>query len=92
LYGEIMSQYSKAILATDLPGYEAIVYLRPRRKQEYLKMVQNGDGNFKFERFTPSRVGFYLWLESLSPSLGARITRNLVEAFSPDGSKKAEAG
>ncbi|HON81692.1 MAG TPA: hypothetical protein PLN56_05860 [Methanoregulaceae archaeon] len=87
-YYEIMNLYSKAILATDLPGYDAIVYLRPRRKQEYLKMVQNGDGNFKFERFTPARVGFYLWLESISPSLGARITRNLVDAFSPDGSKK----
>jgi hypothetical protein len=33
-------------------------------------------------------VGFYLWLESLPPSLGARITRNLVDAFSPNGSKK----
>jgi hypothetical protein len=90
-YSEIMKRYSKAILATDLPGYEAIVYLRQRRKQEYLKMVQNGDGNFKFERYTPSRVGFYLWLESLQPSLGAKITRNLVDAFSPNGSKKERA-
>ncbi|NYT07646.1 MAG: hypothetical protein GKC05_05260 [Methanomicrobiales archaeon] len=90
-YGEIMKRYSKAVLATDLPGYEAIVYLRQRRKQEYLKMVQNGDGDFKFERFTPSRVGFYLWLESLPPSLGARITRSLVDAFSPNGSKKKHA-
>ena len=90
-YGEIMNRYSKAILATDLPGYEPIVYLRQRRKQEYLKMVQNGDGNFKFERYTPSRVGFFLWLESLPPSLGARITRSLVDAFSPNGSKKERA-
>ncbi len=90
-YQELMKRYSKAVLATDLPGYEAIVYLRQRHKQEYLKMVQNGDGNFKFERLTPSRVGFYLWLESLSPSLGARITRNLVDAFTPNGSKKGQA-
>ena len=90
-YQELMNRYSKAVLATDLPGYEAIIYLRQRRKQEYLKMVQNGDGNFKFERVTPSRVGFYLWLESLSPSLGARITRNLVDAFTPNGSKKGKA-
>lgn len=90
-YPELMKGYSKAVLATDLPGYEAIVYLRQRRKQEYLKMVQNGDGNFKFERVTPSRVGFYFWLESISPSLGARITRNLVDAFTPNGSKKGQA-
>jgi hypothetical protein len=86
-YSDIMKHFSKAILATDLPDYEPIVYLRPRRKKEYLKMVLNGDGNFKFERYTPARVGFFLWLETLSPSLGARITRNLLDAFSPNGSK-----
>jgi hypothetical protein len=86
-YSEIMKHFSKAVLATDLPGYEPIIYLRPRRKKEYLKMVQNGDGDFKFERYTPSRVGFFLWLESLPPSLGARITRNLLDAFSPNGKK-----
>ena len=86
-YNDIMKHFSKAVLATDLPGFEPIVYLRPRRKKEYLKMVQNGDGNFKFERYTPARVGFFLWLESLPPSLGARITRNLLNTFSPNGSK-----
>jgi hypothetical protein len=90
-YGEIMKHFSKAVLATDLPGYEPIIYLRPRRKKEYLKMVQNGDGDFKFERYTPSRVGFFLWLESVPPSLGARITRNLLDAFSPNG-KKSKKG
>ena len=49
-YTDIMNNYSKAVLATDLPGFDPIIYLRNRRKQEYLKMVQNGDGNFKFER------------------------------------------
>jgi hypothetical protein len=83
-----MSRYSKAVLATDLPGYEPIVYLRQRRKQEYLKMVRNGDGNFKFERYTPPKVGFFLWLESLTPTLGGRITWSLLEAFSSNGKKK----
>jgi hypothetical protein len=54
-------------------------------------MVQNGDGDFKFERYTPSRVGFFLWLESVPPSLGARITHNLLDAFSPNG-KKSKKG
>jgi hypothetical protein len=80
-YTELMSRYSKAVLATDLPGYEPIVYLRQRKKKEYLKMVQNGDGNFKFERYTPPKVGFFFWLESLPPTLGARVTRSLLEAF-----------
>jgi len=86
-YEELMSRYSKAVLATDLPGYEPIVYLRPRKRKEYLKMVRNGDGNFKFERYTPPKVGFFLWLESLTPTLGGRVTRNLLHAFSSNGQK-----
>ena len=85
-YKDIMTRYSKAVFATDLPGFDPIIYLRNRRKQEYLKMVQNGDGNFKFERFTPPKVGFFLWLETLQPALGARITTGLLDAFSPNGS------
>ena len=78
-----MNQYSKVILATDLPGYDPLLYLRSKRKKEYLKMVQDKSGNFKFERNTPSKVGFFLWLESLSPSLGARISDRILDTFSP---------
>jgi hypothetical protein len=81
-----MNRYKKAVLATDLPGFDPIIYLRNRRKQEYLKMVQNGDGNFKFERYTPPKVGFFLWLESLQPVLGAKITMGLLNSFSHNGS------
>lgn len=82
-YADIMSLYSKVILATDLPGYDPLLYLRSKRKKEYLKMVQDKSGNFKFERNTPSKVGFFLWLESLSPSLGARISDRILDTFSP---------
>ncbi len=82
-FDDIRRQFSKVILATDLPGYEPIIYLRSKQKKEYLKMVQDKEGNFKFERFTPSKVGFFLWLESLNPSLGSRITSNILDAFSP---------
>jgi hypothetical protein len=82
-FEDIRERYSKVILATDLPGYEPLIYLRSRQKREYLKMVQDREGNFKFERNTPSRVGFFLWLESLAPTLGSRITSKILEAFSP---------
>lgn len=85
-YPDLMARYSKAVLATDLPGYEPIVYLRQRKRKEYLKMVRNGDGNFKFERYTPPKVGFFIWLESLSPTLGGRITMSLLEAFAASAS------
>lgn len=74
--------YSKAILATDLPEYELIIYLRSKQKKEYHKMIQMKDGHFKFERPTPPRVGFFLWLESIQPTLGTRITLQVLDAFS----------
>lgn len=82
-FDELQKRFSKMILATDLPGYEPLIYLRSREKKEYLKMVLDREGNFKFERNTPPRVGFFLWLESLTPSLGSRITHRILEAFSP---------
>ncbi len=73
--------YSKAVIATDLPGYELIIYLRSRQKKEYHKMIQLKDGHFKFERPTPPKVGFFLWLDSIQPSLGTKTTLQILEAF-----------
>ncbi|MCX6685497.1 MAG: hypothetical protein NTV10_02410 [Methanoregula sp.] len=80
-FSEFPKLYSKAIIATDLPGYELIIYLRSRQKKEYLKMIQVKDGHFKFERMTPPKVGFFLWLESLEPTLGTQITLQILNAF-----------
>ena len=74
--------YSKAIIATDLPNYELIIYLRSKQKKEYHKLIQMKDGHFKFERPTPPKVGFFLWLESIQPTLGAKITLQVFNAFS----------
>lgn len=80
--GEFSRLYSKAILATDMPGYELIIYLRSRQKKEYHKMIQLKDGHFKFERPTPPKVGFFLWLESIQPTLGARAALQVIDNFS----------
>lgn len=82
MYADFFKYYSKAIIATDLPGYELIIYLRSRQKREYLKMIQTKEGNFRFERPTPSRVGFFIWLESLAPTLGTNLTLKVLETFS----------
>jgi hypothetical protein len=79
---EFPNYYSKAIIATDMPGYELILYLRSKQKKEYHKMIQMKDGHFKFERPTPPKVGFFLWLETIQPTLGARITLQVLDAFS----------
>jgi len=80
-YAEFFQYFSKAILATDLPGFELIIYLRSRQKTEYLKMVQTKEGHFRFERPTPSRVGFFLWIESLTPSIGTKISLEILKTF-----------
>jgi len=84
---EFSKFYSKAVLATDLPGYELIIYLRSRQKKEYHKMVQAKDGHFKYERPTPSKVGFFLWLEAIPPTLGTQITHQILESFTIAGQK-----
>jgi hypothetical protein len=81
-YADFSKYYSKAIIATDLPGFELIIYLRSKQKKEYHKMVQVKDGHFRFERPTPPRVGFFLWLEAIQPSLGTRITLQVLDTFS----------
>lgn len=78
---EFPKLYSKAIIATDMPGFELIIYLRSKQKKEYHKMIQMKDGHFKFERPTPPKVGFFLWLETIQPTLGARITLQVIDAF-----------
>lgn len=81
-YEDFFRLYSKAVIATDLPGYELIIYLRSKQKKEYHKMIQTKDGHFRFERPTPPRVGFFLWLESIQPTLGARAALQVLDAFS----------
>jgi hypothetical protein len=81
-YEDFFGLYSKAVIATDLPGYELIIYLRSKQKKEYHKMIQTKDGHFRFERPTPPRVGFFLWLESIQPTLGARAALQVLDAFS----------
>jgi hypothetical protein len=81
-YADFFKYFSKAIIAMDLPGYELIIYLRSRQKREYFKMIQTKEGHFRFERPTPSRVGFFIWLESLSPTLGTNLSVKTLETFS----------
>jgi len=69
----IKSQFSKVIFAVDVPDYTPLIYLRPRGKKEFYKMVYQGNGVFKYERRTPPRVGFFVWLESLEPEIGREI-------------------
>ena len=78
----IQKQFSKVVLAVNIPEYRPIIYLRTRNKKEYLKMVPSREGGFKFEsRRTPHMAGFFLWLESIRTSLGAELTQELLDAF-----------
>ncbi|OPY39332.1 MAG: hypothetical protein A4E35_00103 [Methanoregula sp. PtaU1.Bin051] len=88
-FSEFFRHYSRAIVATDLPGYELIIYLRSKSRKEYLKMVQVKDRHFKFERPTPPKVGFFLWLETIQPTLGTRITLSILDTFTIKEEKRS---
>lgn len=80
-YDAITKQFSKMILAADLPDYTPLIYFRLRQKKEYYKMVFDGKGCFKYERKTPPKVGFFVWLESLEPELGSGISIRVIDAL-----------
>ncbi|MDG6256178.1 MAG: hypothetical protein QCH35_01115 [Methanomicrobiaceae archaeon] len=79
---DVLDHFSKVIIAADLPGYEPVIYLRLKHKKEYLKMVPTRGGGFKVESKRSVRMkGFFLWLESVEPTLGANITTRFVDQF-----------
>jgi hypothetical protein len=80
-YDAISRQFSKIILAADLPDYTPLIYFRLKQKKEYYKMVFDGQGCFKYERKTPPKVGFFVWLESLEPELGSGISIRVIDAL-----------
>ncbi|MCP1661992.1 MULTISPECIES: hypothetical protein [Methanocalculus] len=77
-YHDLARDYSKAVLAMDLPEISPVIYLKPRKKRVYYKMVPEKSGGFKYERITPGRVGFYLWLESAKPSISAESMHSIL--------------
>jgi len=82
---EIMTYFSKVILAVNLPDLRPILYLKVRKrylqkkwKDTYLKLGPLTEDIFKFERNISSIVGFYLWLEDTNPILGKKITKEII--------------
>ncbi len=81
-YEEISKEFSKVVLAIDLPAYEPVIYLRSKKKKEYLKVVVRKSGGFRVEsKRTPRMTGFFLWLEILKPSLGPDVAERYAEIF-----------
>ncbi|HJJ28638.1 MAG TPA: hypothetical protein O0X70_04535 [Methanocorpusculum sp.] len=106
-FDTVIEKYSRVILAIDFPEIEPVIYLRPKpvrrdpkvtrkeymRSKEYLKFIREKTGpGFKFERPTPSRVGFYLWLESAKPCLGAERSCALLDYCANPITHYAEPG
>ncbi|MDD3406714.1 MAG: hypothetical protein PHP13_01375 [Methanomicrobium sp.] len=81
-YEGMKNDFSKVVLAVDIPEYEPVIYLRSRKKSEYLKIVQKKSGELKVEsKRTPQMTGFYLWLEDLKPTLGAKVAASYGDVF-----------
>ena len=88
--GDVPRLYSKVVLAVNLPDGDPIVYLRSRHRKEYLKMVRDKQGGFKFESArTPHMAGFFLWLETIQPSLGSQVVHEILMTFIGEGRRAA---
>ncbi|WP_421908989.1 hypothetical protein [Methanolacinia petrolearia] len=78
----IERDYSKIVLAIDIPEYEPVIYMKSRMKEEYVKIVRKKSGELMVEsKRTPQMTGFYLWLESLKPTIGAKIAVKYGNVF-----------
>ncbi|WP_245618995.1 hypothetical protein [Methanogenium cariaci] len=56
---KITKDFSKIIIALDIPEFEPVIYLRSRNKKEYLKVVVRKSGGFRVEsKRTPQMTGF----------------------------------
>ncbi len=87
---DVPKLYSKVVLAVNLPDGDPIVYLRSRNRKEYLKMVRDKQGGFKFESArTPHMAGFFLWLETIAPSLGSQVAHEILMTFIGPGRNSA---
>ncbi|MDD1676009.1 MAG: hypothetical protein LUQ17_04900 [Methanomicrobiales archaeon] len=76
---EVETGFGKVVLAINIPEGEPVFYLKLRGKKEYLKMVRQRDGTFRCESArTRKMLGFFLWLESIQPTLGTAVTQKIL--------------
>ena len=76
---EVRTRFAKIILTVNLPELEPIIYMKPRDRNYYMKMVRIRPGQFKFESNRSRKMlGFFLWLQDIRPSLRADITGRLL--------------
>jgi hypothetical protein len=78
---EIRTHFAKIILTVNLPDLEPIIYMMPRERNYYMKMVRVKPGQFKFESNRSRKMlGFFLWLQDIKPTLRADITGKLLNS------------
>ncbi|HMA06110.1 MAG TPA: hypothetical protein VKO45_09325 [Methanomicrobiales archaeon] len=78
---EIRTHFAKIILTVNLPEAEPIIYMKPRDRHYYLKMVRVRPGQFKFESNRSRKMlGFFLWLEDIRPTLRPDIAGKLLNS------------
>jgi hypothetical protein len=76
---EVETRFSKVVMAINIPEGEPVFYLKLQGKREYLKMVRQKDATFRCESArTRKMLGFFLWLESIQPTLGTAVTRKIL--------------
>jgi hypothetical protein len=86
---EILKYFSNVILTVKLPDLRPAIYLKVKPRyigkkkiETYLKLGLKSNHMFSFERNIPIFAGFFKWLDTIKPTLGAKTTKSFCDYFS----------
>lgn len=81
---DLVRQFSRVVIAFDIPAYTPVIYLKVKRKEEYLKVVLDMGGDLVYQgKRTPAPYmsGFYEWLDEEKPQVTAEVAERYASIF-----------
>lgn len=81
---DVHQRFSRVVIAFDIPGYTPVMYLKPKGKKDYLKIVRDAAGDLVFQgKRTPApyMAGFYAWLDDDKPGVGSLLAERYASLF-----------
>lgn len=77
-------QFSRVVIAFDIPAYTPVIYLKVKGREEYLKVVLDTGGDLVYQgKRTPAPYmsGFYEWLDEEKPQVTAEVAERYASLF-----------
>lgn len=82
---KILNHFNKVILAINIPELRLVIYLRMKKKHNYLKIGPITKNTFKSERVIGHfSEGLLKWLDTTNDNLGYNITNQIFDFYMND--------